>query len=72
MMQTQANPGMSRLELTMRETMDTLEELSTEFAFNSTPGCFEILSIESPEEAARRDAEFERWARRQQQIRSVA
>ena len=35
------------LELTMRESMEAMAELATEFGYRSTPGFFEIISIEA-------------------------
>ena len=44
--------GISALEMTMRDVMDNLEDLGSQYAYTSAPGCFEILSIEPPEQAA--------------------
>ena len=51
--------GVSALEMTMRDVMDNLEDLGSQQAYASIPGCFEILSIEPPEQPsapARRSA----------------
>jgi hypothetical protein len=42
--------GISALEMTMRDVMDNLEDLGSQYAYASVPGCFEILSIEPPEQ----------------------
>lgn len=39
------------LELTMREVLDGLDDLASGFAWQSTPGVFEIIAIEAPEGA---------------------
>jgi hypothetical protein len=40
------------LELTMRESLEGMAELATEFAYRSTPGVFEIIAIEAVDEAS--------------------
>lgn len=42
--------GITALELTMREVMAGMEDLSCEFAFGASCADFEILSIEPPED----------------------
>lgn len=37
------------LELTMREVLDGMDDFACGFAYQSTPGVFEILAIEPPE-----------------------
>lgn len=34
----------------MRESIEGVAELATEFAYRSSPGVFEIISIEAPSE----------------------
>lgn len=43
------------LELTMREVLDGMDDLASGFAWQSTPGVFEIIAIEAP--AAEHDAD---------------
>lgn len=38
------------LELTMREVLDGMDDLASGFAWQSTPGVFEIIAIEAPHE----------------------
>jgi|GEM_PF-2282439 len=40
--------GVTALEMTMRDVLDGMEEFTATSAWESTPGCFEILSIEPP------------------------
>ena len=40
----------SVLELTMRDSLEGLTDLASEFAYQSMPGEFEIISIEAPSE----------------------
>lgn len=40
----------SPLEITMREVLDGLDDLASGFAWQSTPGVFEIIAIEAPRE----------------------
>jgi len=42
------------LELTMREVLDGLDDFASGFAWQSTPGVFEIIAIEA---AAEHDAD---------------
>ena len=40
--------GHKALEMRMRESMESLEDSYTYVAFQSTPDCLEVLSVESP------------------------
>lgn len=40
--------GVTALEMTMRDVLDNMEDMSCGAAYDSTPDCFEILSIEPP------------------------
>ena len=55
--------GVSPLELVMQEVFRGMEELALDFAYNSSPGTFEILSIEAPEPMAPPTAQIIRHPR---------
>ena len=47
-----SNRGIKRLEVTMRDVMDGLEDAASYMNYHSTPDIIEILSIEPPGRSA--------------------
>ena len=47
-----SNRGIKRLEVTMRDVMDGLEDAASYMNYRSTPDIVEILSIEPPDRPA--------------------